>query len=78
AIRTSVAGGVGPAVLSNLAVHDVAHSGGLRVIELPELDLTRSLRAVWRSPKQLRGPAADLVRIAQSSLPGRITAADPV
>lgn len=65
AIRTSVAAGVGPAVLSTLAIAEDARSGALRTVDVDGLDLTRSLRAVWRPPRELRGPAADLVRIAK-------------
>ncbi|AUH67273.1 MULTISPECIES: LysR family transcriptional regulator [Gordonia] len=67
AIRTAVAGGVGPAVLSTLAVQESARSGELRVIDVDGLDLTRELRAVWRPPRTLQGPAAELVRIARRS-----------
>ncbi|EGD53477.1 LysR family transcriptional regulator [Gordonia neofelifaecis] len=67
AIRTAVAGGVGPAVLSTLAVQESARSGELRAIDVDGLDLSRELRAVWRPPKTLQGPAAELVRIARRS-----------
>ncbi|MGB6039175.1 MAG: LysR substrate-binding domain-containing protein, partial [Gordonia sp. (in: high G+C Gram-positive bacteria)] len=66
-IRTAVAGGVGPAVLSTLAVEDSTRSGDLRVIEVDGLDLSRQLRAVWRPPRTLQGPAAELVTIALRS-----------
>ncbi|GEE00322.1 LysR family transcriptional regulator [Gordonia spumicola] len=67
AIRTSVAAGVGPAVLSSLAIADDARSGAVLPVDVDGLDLVRSLRAVWRPPRELRGPAADLVRIARGS-----------
>ncbi|ALG83420.1 LysR family transcriptional regulator [Gordonia phthalatica] len=67
AIRTAVAAGVGPAVLSTLAVAEGTRSGELRVVEVDGLDLSRELRAVWRPPSTLQGPAADLVRIARRS-----------
>lgn len=67
AIRTAAAGGVGPAVLSTLAVAESARSGELRVVEVAGLDLSRELRAVWRPPRTLQGPAAELVRIARRS-----------
>jgi DNA-binding transcriptional LysR family regulator len=67
AIRTSVAAGVGPAVLSSLAIADDARSGAVRPVEVDGLDLSRALRAVWRPPRELRGPAAELVRIARGS-----------
>lgn len=68
AVRTSVLAGVGPAVLSSLAVSDQVRSGELRVIEVDGLDLDRRLRAVWRPPRQLTGPAADLVTIARRNV----------
>lgn len=65
AIRTSVLGGVGPAVLSTLAVAEQVQSGALRVIDIDGLDLERALRAVWRPPRRLSGPAGELVRLAR-------------
>ncbi|MBP1162409.1 LysR family transcriptional regulator [Rhodococcus sp. PvR099] len=65
AIRTSVLGGVGPAVLSTLAVKDQVRTGELRVIHVDGLELGRTLRAVWRPPRQLDGPAGDLVRLVR-------------
>lgn len=67
AIRTAVSGGVGPAVLSTLAVAESARSGELHVVDVDGLDLRRELRAVWRPPSALQGPAAELVRIARRS-----------
>lgn len=65
AIRTSVLGGVGPAVLSTLAVAEQVESGALRVIDVDGLDLDRALRAVWRPPRRLSGPGGELVRLAR-------------
>jgi DNA-binding transcriptional LysR family regulator len=65
AVRTSVLGGVGPAVLSTLAVSTQVAAGELRVVEVDGLDLDRTLRAVWRPPRQLEGPAGDLVRLVR-------------
>ncbi|MGV9746783.1 LysR family transcriptional regulator [Rhodococcus zopfii] len=63
AVRTSVLSGVGPAVLSTLAVADHLTSGELRSIDVEGLDLARTLRAVWRPPRALAGPAGELVRM---------------
>lgn len=71
AIRTSVLGGVGPAVLSTLAVSGQVQSGDLKVIEVEGLRLDRTLRAVWRPPRQLEGPAGDLVRLSRQKLSPR-------
>ncbi|MFW0790653.1 LysR family transcriptional regulator [Gordonia sp. CPCC 205333] len=65
AIRTAVESGLGPAVLSSLAVADQITSGTLRLVTVDGLDLHRSLRAVWRPPRRLTGPAGDLVRLAR-------------
>ncbi len=63
AIRSSVIGGVGPAVLSTLSIGDAVQSGQLRLVEVDGLDLTRTLRAVWRPPRSLGGPAGALLRL---------------
>ena len=65
AVRTSVLAGVGPAVISTLAVRDQVEAGTLRVVEVEGLVLTRRLRAVWREPRRLTGPAAELVATAR-------------
>lgn len=65
AVRVSVSAGVGPAVLSNLAVAPALRSGELRAIAVHGVDLHRKLRAVWRPPKRLDGPAGELVQIAR-------------
>jgi molybdate transport repressor ModE-like protein len=63
AIRTSVLGGVGPAVLSTLAIADEVESGELRVVDVEGLDLRRTLRAVWRGPRNLGGPAGEMLKL---------------
>lgn len=63
AIRTSVLNGVGPAVLSTLAVADQVATGQLHVVDVDALHIERSLRAVWRGSRQLDGPAADLLKL---------------
>jgi len=63
AIRTSALNGVGPAVISTLAVSNVLESGELRTVEVADLDLHRTLRAVWRGPRKLAGPAGELLKL---------------
>lgn len=63
AVRTSVLGGAGPAVLSTLAVAEDLESGKLRAVDVEGLDLSRVLRAVWSPPRALAGPAGELVRM---------------
>ncbi|QDQ98533.1 LysR family transcriptional regulator [Tomitella fengzijianii] len=67
AVRTSVLAGVGPAVLSTLATAPWIASGALHEVQVQDLDLRRTLRAVWRSPRTLGGPAGDLVNLARRS-----------
>ncbi|WP_280401563.1 LysR family transcriptional regulator [Nocardia carnea] len=76
AIRTSVLGGVGPAVLSTLAVAAQVESGELKIVEVEDLHLERTLRAVWRPPRQLEGPAGDLVRLVRR-VPARTSRRSP-
>ncbi|WP_454164016.1 LysR family transcriptional regulator [Gordonia iterans] len=66
AILTAVAAGMGPAVLSTLAVDSAAATGAVQVVDVPGLVVERELRAVWRPPRPTP-PANDLVRIAGSS-----------
>lgn len=68
AVRVSVASGAGPAVMSMLAVESAVRAGDLVIVPVPDLDLRRTLRAVWRSPSRLTGPAQELVGIAQRSI----------
>lgn len=67
AVRTAVIGGAGPAVLSTLAVADAIATGRLVEVQLDGPDLRRTLRAVWRSPTRLDGPAAGLISHALRS-----------
>ncbi|GAA1182153.1 DNA-binding transcriptional LysR family regulator [Kitasatospora gansuensis] len=68
AIKTAVAGGGGPAVLSSLAVADELAAGTLRSPAVTDLDLGRTLRAVWPTGRRPTGPARDLYAIAHRSL----------
>ena len=69
AIKHAVAAGVGPAVLSSLAVAAELAAGTLRAVPVTDLDLARTLRAVSASGHQLTGPAADLFAIAVTRAP---------
>jgi molybdate transport repressor ModE-like protein len=69
AVRSAVAAGAGPAVLSDLAVRDDVAVGRLVAVPVRGLELDRSLRAVWPSGQRLSGPAADLLRLAAESRP---------
>lgn len=55
--------GVGPAVVSEVAVRQAIENGTL--VDVPvTLDLRRSLRAIWLKAEPLRPPIGDLVTIA--------------
>ncbi|MFL0578869.1 LysR family transcriptional regulator [Dietzia sp. 179-F 9C3 NHS] len=69
AVRTSALEGVGPAVLSTLAVSDQLRSGDLREVAVENLDLRRLLRAVWTGPRRPPGPAGELLKIAVERTP---------
>lgn len=64
AVRGAVAAGAGPAVLSDLAVRDDVAAGRVVVVPVRELDLSRSLRAVWPRGQRPTGSARDLLVIA--------------
>ncbi|TLF73550.1 LysR family transcriptional regulator [Nocardia cyriacigeorgica] len=67
AIKTAVAAGVGPAVLSSLAVAAEVAAGTLVAPAVTGLDLDRVLRAVWPAGTRPTGPARDLYAIARRS-----------
>jgi DNA-binding transcriptional LysR family regulator len=67
AIKSAVAAGIGPSVLSSLAVAPELAAGTLRPVKVAGLDLSRRLLAVWAAGRQLTGPAADLRTIAARS-----------
>lgn len=69
AIKSAVAAGIGPAVVSALAVAAEVAAGTLRTVRVTDLDLTRRLLAVWAEGRQLTGPAADLRAIAARASP---------
>jgi len=71
AIKSAVAAGAGPAVLSSLAVAGELTAGTLRAVPVSGLDLRRDLRAAWPTGRRLTGPAQDLYLIAaRSGRPG--------
>ncbi|BBZ22422.1 LysR family transcriptional regulator [Mycolicibacter hiberniae] len=59
AVRGAVLAGAGPAVMSRLAVADDLAIGRLRCVDVPEVDLRRTLRAIWTGG---RNPPAGAVR----------------
>lgn len=69
AVRSAVAAGAGPAVLSQLAIGDDIRNGRLVAITIPGLDLSRELHAVWPTGQRPNPPARDLLTIATRSTP---------
>ncbi len=69
AVRESVRAGLGPAVLSALAVAGDLREHRLVEVAVAGVDLRRRLRAVWVGGPQLpAGPARDLVALAARPL----------
>jgi len=64
AVRSAVAAGAGPALLSELVVAPDLAAGVLTEVPTTEVDLGRTLRAVWRAGARPRGRAADLLLVA--------------
>ena len=71
AIKTAVAEGVAPAVLSSLAVERDLAAGAIVAVPVDGLDLTRTLRVVHRAGQELSGAAGRLAAIARRSPPPR-------
>ncbi len=69
AVRSAVAAGAGPAVLSDLAVRDDVSTGRIVRVAVRGVDLTRRLRAVWPVGTRLPPAAADLLRLGQHKQP---------
>lgn len=68
AVRAALAAGAGPAAISTLAIADDVALGRVRVVQVAAgLDLSRSLRAVWRGdPQPPAGPVRELLLLAGS------------
>ena len=61
AIKSAVGAGLGPAVLSRLAVAAELADRRLVVVPVSGLNLARSIRAVWRTRSELSAPARALL-----------------
>jgi molybdate transport repressor ModE-like protein len=64
AVRSAVAAGVGPAVISSLAVAADLATGKLIAVPIEGIDMSRSIRAVWPAGQPLLGPARDFLGVA--------------
>jgi DNA-binding transcriptional LysR family regulator len=68
AVRTTIAAGVAPGVLSELAIADDLALGRLMAVDVAGLDLARPLSAVWAGRRAaLPLPARQLIQIAARS-----------
>jgi DNA-binding transcriptional LysR family regulator len=71
AIKSAVASGAGPGILSKLAVESEVREGRLIAVAVADLPLERHLRAVWSKSVALRPSARRLLRqINATSTPG--------
>jgi DNA-binding transcriptional LysR family regulator len=79
AIKTAVADGLAPAVLSSLALTAELANGSVVAVPVTGLHLTRTLRVVHARGRDLAGPARDLAAIARQRVNARraAEAADP-
>ncbi|MFG1998042.1 LysR family transcriptional regulator [Spirillospora sp. NPDC048911] len=65
ALKAAAVSGAGPAAVSELAVAEELSDGRLIAVPVPELDLSRPLRAVWPSGQRPTGPARDLLALSR-------------
>ena len=66
ALKSSALAGMGPVVLSELALEPETASGTLVALQVSDLDLRRPLSVVWRPNTGLSPPAAALLAVATS------------
>ncbi|MEW2357192.1 LysR family transcriptional regulator [Spirillospora sp. NPDC029432] len=69
ALKAAAASGAGPVVVSELAAADELAGGRLVAVPVPELDLSRPLRAVWPAGQRPAGPARELLALTRQSRP---------
>ncbi|KAB2344945.1 LysR family transcriptional regulator [Actinomadura rudentiformis] len=65
ALKAAAVSGAGPAAVSELAVVEELAGGRLIAVPVPELDLSRPLRAVWPVGQRPVGPARDLLALTR-------------
>jgi DNA-binding transcriptional LysR family regulator len=71
AVRSAIAAGVGPGVLSRLAVRDDLVLGRLVAVEIAGPPLTRQLTAVWRPDRDPLPPEGQRLLAVAQGPPGR-------
>lgn len=67
ALAASVAAGLGPGLVSRLAVQAALRGGRLVEVPIPGLQLGRVLRAVWRASDPLDPAASEFLRIVANA-----------
>lgn len=70
ALVASVAAGLGPGMVSRLAVSSELHTGRLVAVAVPGLVLARTLRAVWRSRVPLSRETGEFLALVRSLIDG--------
>jgi DNA-binding transcriptional LysR family regulator len=65
AIKATVEAGVGPAVLSSLAVADELRRDMLVAVDVVQADMSRELRAVWAAGRRLGAEYRDVLAVAR-------------
>ncbi|GAA2622234.1 LysR family transcriptional regulator [Actinomadura fulvescens] len=65
ALKAAAVSGASPAAVSELAVVEELADGRLIAVPVPELDLSRPLRAVWPTGQRPTGPARDLLALTR-------------
>ncbi|MCD0451227.1 LysR family transcriptional regulator [Actinocorallia sp. API 0066] len=66
AVKAAAVGGMGPCVLSELALTEELSTRRLVEVPLADVTLTRRLRAVWRPGPHPAGPARDLLALTRT------------
>lgn len=64
-IKSAVADGVGPAVISSLAISQEVYEHRMVRVRVAGLDLSRPMRAVWPAGRSLLGPSRNFVALAR-------------
>ncbi|MFT4199235.1 LysR family transcriptional regulator [Gordonia sp. (in: high G+C Gram-positive bacteria)] len=67
ALKAAASAGVGPVILSSLALEDDVRSGRLREVDVAGLDLQRPFTAVWRPERPLGEAARALLAVAAAT-----------
>jgi molybdate transport repressor ModE-like protein len=78
AIKAAVEAGVGPAVVSSLAVAEELRRDMLVAVPVADVDMTRELRAVWVAGRRLGAEYRDMLAVARRQRDGMHPPSGPV